>query len=465
MTDQPEWMTAEALTAAYRAGRLSPVEVTRHLLDRIGRIDPRLNAFNLVDGERSLAGAAASEARWRAGSPKGLLDGVPVAVKDILLVEDWPTLRGSKTIDKAGPWRDTAPAVARALDHGAVLLGRTTTPEYGWKGVTDSPLTGITRNPWNLEMTPGGSSGGSSAALAAGLVPLAFGTDGGGSIRIPCGFTGTVGIKPSFGRVPAWPLSPFGTVSHIGPMARTVRDCARMLQAIAQYDARDWFALPFSVPDYLGQLDRGISGRRIAYSRDLGFAEVHPAVAAVVEAAIHHLADAGAEVVEATPPMASPLEIFKAHWYTGAAFALGQLPPEKAALLDPGLREVIAAGQRYTLRDYQEAVAARGAYGVAMNAFMADFDFLVTPTLAVPAFTAGSIAPAGWDAENWLMWTPFTWPFNLTQQPAGTVPCGLTAEGLPVGLQVIGRMHDDTGVLQAMAAFEKRSPPPAFPEL
>ena len=202
----------------------------------------------------------------------GPLDGVPVSIKDILLTRGWPTLRGSKTVDPAGPWIDDAPAVARLRESGAVLLGKNTTPEFGWKGVTDSPLTGITRNPWNPAKTPGGSSGGGAAAVAAGMGPLTLGTDGGGSIRIPCAFTGLFGLKPSFGRVPAWPLSPFGTVAHIGPMTRSVHDAALLLNVVSQPDARDWLALPADARDYLEGLDDGVRGWRIAYSADLGYA-------------------------------------------------------------------------------------------------------------------------------------------------------------------------------------------------
>jgi aspartyl-tRNA(Asn)/glutamyl-tRNA(Gln) amidotransferase subunit A len=230
------FLSATELLDAYRKHALSPVEVTRAVLERIERLNPVLNAYNLVS-ERALDDAKVSESRWLAGQPKGLLDGVPVSIKDIILTKGWPTLRGSKTVDPKGPWNDDAPATARLREHGAVLVGKTTTPEFGWKGVTDSALAGITRNPWNSKKTPGGSSGGAAAALAAGMAPLAVGTDGGGSIRIPCSFTGLFGLKPSFGRVPAWPLSPFGTVAHIGPMTRSVADAALMLNVLALPDA------------------------------------------------------------------------------------------------------------------------------------------------------------------------------------------------------------------------------------
>ncbi|HYI86866.1 MAG TPA: amidase family protein, partial [Burkholderiales bacterium] len=262
--------TASELVEGFRKKTLSPVEVTRSVLARVEQLNSKLNAFCLVS-ETALEDAKASEARWTAGQPRGLLDGVPVSIKDIILTQGWPTLRGSKTIDPSGPWNDDAPATARLREHGAVLLGKTTTPEFGWKGVTDSPLTGITRNPWNTAKTPGGSSGGAAAAVAAGMGPLAVGTDGGGSIRIPCSFTGLFGIKPSFGRVPAWPLSPFGTVAHVGPMTRSVADAALMLNVLAQPDARDWHALPYDARDWRMGLDRGVADLRIAYSPDLGY--------------------------------------------------------------------------------------------------------------------------------------------------------------------------------------------------
>src|SRR5688572_5250092 len=286
--------TATELVAAYRARELSPVEETEATLQRIEVRDGELNAFCLVDPDSALADAGASEARWRTGEPAGPLDGVPVAVKDLLVTKGWPTLRGSTAIDPAGPWDDDAPVVAALRRSGAVIPGKTTTPELGWKGVTDSALTGVTRNPWDPAKTPGGSSGGSSAALAAGMVPLALGTDGGGSIRIPCAFCGLPGLKPTFGRVPAWPASPFGPVSHVGPMARTVADLALLLDVIAQPDARDWQQLPPATSASGAGLEDGVDGVRIAFSPALGHAAVDPEIAALVATAASAFAELGA---------------------------------------------------------------------------------------------------------------------------------------------------------------------------
>lgn len=461
-------LTAAEISASYSDRSLSPREVAAALLARIDRLDPQINAFCCLDRDETLRQAAQSEARWHAGAPLSPLDGVPVAVKDILLTRGWPTRRGSRTVDADGPFEIDAPAVARLREAGAVLLGKTTTPEFGWKGVTDSPLTGVTRNPWNPETTPGGSSGGSSAALAARFAPLALGTDGGGSIRIPAHFTGTFGLKPSFGRVPAYPLSLFGTLAHVGPMARTVRDAAMLLDVIAQPDDRDWYALPHATTDYAADLDRPVRGRRIAFSPRLGWVgHVDPEVAALVSAAAHRFVELGAHVEKIDPPLGDPTEVFRTLWWAGAGAVTAHLPPERRALLDPGLRAMADEAASITLAEYQMATLARADYGSRMRQFMADYDFLLTPSVPVPAFEAGRLTPLADDGNAWLAWTPFSYPFNLTQQPAASVNCGFTESGLPVGLQIVGQMFDDAGVLQAAHAYEEsephyRKPPPGF---
>ncbi len=448
-------LSATELLEGYRRHQLSPVEVTRAVLERIDRLNPVLNAFNLVS-ERALDDAKASETRWLAGQPRGLLDGVPVSIKDIILTKGWPTLRGSKTVDPKGPWSDDAPVTARLREHGAVLLGKTTTPEFGWKGVTDSPLTGITRNPWNAKKTPGGSSGGAAAALAAGLGALAVGTDGGGSIRIPCSFTGLFGLKPSFGRVPAWPLSPFGTVAHIGPMTRSVADAALMLNVLALPDARDWHALPCERRDWRSGLDDGVTDLRIAYSPDLGYAKVDAEVAEIVRKAVAVFTELGARVEEKSPGFANPDPIFRTQWFSGAAMLVNAIPAEKRKLVDPGLREVAEQGAKITAAEMHDAQMKRGALGMHMNLFHRDYDLLVTPTLSVAAFDVGLESPPG--KKRWIDWTPFSFPFNLTQQPAASIPCGLTRDGLPVGLHLVGPRYGDALVLRAARAFETARP-------
>ncbi len=323
--------SALTLLALYRSGDASPVEATRAVLDRIERFNPILNAFCHLAPDEALAAARASEARWQRGAPCGELDGVPVSVKDLILAAGWPTLRGSRTVDPAGPWDVDAPATARLREAGAVILGKTATPEFGCKGETNSPLTGITRNPWNPAKTPGGSSGGTAAAVASGMGPLSVGTDGAGSVRIPAAFCGNFGLKPSFGRVPAYPLSPMGTVAHLGPHAMSVADAALMMNVLKRPDARDWTSLPYDPADYTIGLDDGIRGLRIAFSPTLGYAKVDPEVAAAVAAAVAQLQALGAHVEAVDPGIDDPLEITIGLWFAGAHAIWSGLTPGAAA--------------------------------------------------------------------------------------------------------------------------------------
>jgi aspartyl-tRNA(Asn)/glutamyl-tRNA(Gln) amidotransferase subunit A len=286
--------------------------------------------------------------------------------------------------------------------------------------------------------------------------PLAVGTDGGGSIRIPCSFTGLFGIKPSFGRVPAWPLSPFGTVAHVGPMTRTVTDAALMLNVLAQPDARDWHALPYDARDWRMGLDGGVEGLRIAYSPDLGYAKVDAEVRQIVDDAVAVFSELGANVERKDPGFADPAPIFTAHWFSGAAFLMKGVKNQER--VDPGLREVAAQGAKITAEQLLEAQMKRGALGLHMNLFHRDYDLLVTPTLSIAAFDAGKEVADKMLQERWTDWTPFSFPFNLTQQPAASIPCGLTKAGLPVGLHLVGPRYADALVLRAARAFETARP-------
>ena len=458
MSDDLAFFSATELVAAYRDKRLSPLEAVEASLARIQAHNGLLNAFCLVDGESALASARESEARWAKGEPLGLLDGVPIAVKDIILTKGWPTLRGSKTIDADQPWDEDAPVTARLRESGAVLLGKTTSCEFGWKGVTDSPLTGVTRNPWNPELTPGGSSGGSAAAVASGMAPLAVGTDGGGSIRIPCGFTGLAGLKPSYGRVPAYPASPFGVLSHIGPMARCVADLALMLSVLARPDWRDIRALPADDRDWRDGIEDGVAGLRMAYSADLGHVRVDDEVAEITARAAQAFGGMGAVVETRDPEISHAGDCFRTLWYAGAAVALRKLSARQRRTMDPGLVEVAAEGAGFSALDVLGAENARAEIALVMAAFHRDYDLLLTPALPIAAFAAGVEVPPGSGMTRWPEWTPFSYPFNLTGQPAAVVPCGFTAGGLPVGLQIVGPRHQDALVLRAARAYEAAHP-------
>ncbi|MFD5554359.1 amidase [Streptomyces sp. NPDC127068] len=463
-------LSAVRMLEGYRTGEFSPVEVTEAVLRRAEEIQPAVNAFVRIDAERALDAARASTRRWRRGEPVGLLDGIPVTVKDLLPEHGVPTLRGSHSVDPAARLADPdAPAVARLREHGAVFTGRTTTPEFGWKAVTDSPLTGITRNPYDPGRTSGGSSGGSAAALAAGAGPLSVGTDGGGSIRIPAAFCGVVGLKPTHGVVPSYPPSAFGTLAQVGPMARDAADAALLLDVLSGADPRDWCAARPAPGGFRGPAAvEGVRGLRVAFSPTLGGqVAVRPGVAAAVRRAVEGLAGLGAYVEEADPDLADPVDAFHTLWFSGTAHLTRALSPAQVARLDPGLREARAAGAALSARDYLAATDVRAELGRRMGLFHRTYDVLVTPTLPVTAFTAGVEVPPGSGSRRWTGWTPFTYPFNMTTQPAATVPVGLDADGLPVGLQIVAaRFADETVLRLANALFEAGVagvPAPALP--
>ena len=451
--------TAIQLLGLYRSGEASPVEATQAVLQRIARLNPLLNAFCLIDEAAAMASARQSEARWQAHRRSGAgvlsLDGVPMSIKDLILTQGWPTLRGSKTVNPDQPWEVDAPVTARLREAGAVLLGKTTTPEFGCKGETNSLLTGISRNPWNPARTPGGSSGGASAAVSAGLGPLAIGTDGAGSVRIPAAFCGNVGFKPSFGRVPAYPLSPFGSVAHLGPHAMTVEEVALLMNAIALPDARDWTSLPFDGVDYLAGLKGGVKGLRVAYSPTLGYAKnVDPEIAAATAQAAKHLQDLGAVVEQVDPLTEDPLDISTGLWFAGAYQVWQTLNPSQQALTDPDFKSQAELGAQLDANAIHALTQRRGVLGSHLRQFMQRFDLILTPSTAVTAFKA---LPAGHSVMNsaaMLGWTPFSYPFNLSQQPAISLPCGLTLDGLPMGVQLVGTMFGDAKLLQAAQALQ-----------
>ncbi|CAA0126099.1 Acylamidase [Mycolicibacterium vanbaalenii] len=447
---------ATELIEGYRDKTISPVEATLAAFDAIEAYNQDVNAFVMVDVEGALAAAEASAARWYAGEPLGPGDGVPTSIKDVFLTRGWPTLRGSALIDAAGPWDEDSPCVARLRETGAVLLGKTTSPEYAWKGVTDSLTFGPTGNPWDPAVTAGGSSGGSASAVGLGMGPWSVGTDGGGSVRIPAAFTGTVALKPTFGLIPHYPASPFGTLAHSGPMTRTVRDTAALLDVITGFDARDWAAMPTPTGSFLDGLDGGVAGLRVGFSSNLGFVRNDPEVDAAVRAAVAVLADAGAVVEEVDPGFTDPVDAFHVLWFSGEAKVL-EVYGELAALAgraDPGLLRTAQIGASLSASDYLDAIAVRMQLGQLMGRFHQSYDVLVTPTLPLPAFPVGQDVPDGSSSPDWTSWTPYTYPFNMTQQPALSVPCGFTTAGLPVGLQIVGARHADALVLRVGQAYQ-----------
>ncbi len=447
-------MTAADLTARFASGALSPVEAATACLARAREVDATCNAFTRIDDSMALAAARASEARWRAGAPLGPIDGVPTTIKDIVWVKDWEVRYGTTAVPGVTATED-APAVALLRGAGAVILGLTTTPEFGWKAVTDSKLSGITRNPWNTARTPGGSSGGAAAAAAAGAGVLHLGTDGGGSIRIPSAFSGITGIKPTFGRVPAFPASPFGTVAHLGPMTRTIADTALMLDAMTARDTRDWFQNPLAFTP-CGQLaPRSLKGLRAGIWDVPAKGTVAPDVAARFKAAIAKLEAAGAIPVPITLPGEDIWELFNAHWYSGAAARLQAIPEDRHDVIEAGLREVAAEGARYSGTDLIRAGIKRALFGAAFDRLFETVDVVASPAIPITAFGAGLEVPEGSGLKRWTEWAGFSYPINLAQAPACVVPCGFGDDAMPVGLQLIGPRGGDAGVLAVALAFEQ----------
>jgi len=457
-------LSATQLIEQYRVKRLSPVDALNAALQQADKHNPIHNAFVLLDRESALRAARQSEGRWQRGTPLGRVDGIPTTVKDLILAKGWPTLRGSRTIDPNQKWEEDGATVARLREQGAVFLGKTTTPEFGWKGVTDSPLTGVTRNPWNTEMTPGGSSGGAAVAAALGMGWMHVATDGGGSIRIPAAFCGLFGFKPTWGIVPVHPHSPAWTLWHQGPISRNVTDAALMLSVITRPDSRDWYAVPSPGIDYTQNLDEGIRGRRIAYSRTLGYAVVDPEVARLVDEAVRRFESLGAQVEEIDFALEDPISIMQPLWAVALALAVAPMTAEQRAIMDPPLLDLAEPGFHLSALEYRQLEKARETFARRVIGLHPQYDLVITPQLATTAFAVNHEVPPGTHMQRWWQWSPFTYPFNLTQQPAATVPCGFASNGLPVAMQIVGAKFADHLVLKAARAYEREHPfvmPPA----
>jgi aspartyl-tRNA(Asn)/glutamyl-tRNA(Gln) amidotransferase subunit A len=451
--------TATKLAELIRTKQISPVEVMEATLRRITALNPRVNAFANLGADRAMAQAKQAEAALMGGGPIGPLHGLPTTIKDLAITKDLPTEFGTLMLKGNQPTEDT-PFVTRLQDAGAIVIGKTTTSEYGWKGVSESPLTGITHNPWKHGYNAGASSAGAGAAAAAGFGHLHQGSDGAGSIRMPSHFCGVFGLKPSFGRVPAYPVSTGDYTSHSGPMSRSVADAALMLEVMAGPHPLDHTSLEAWPANYMGRLHQGIKGKRIAYSPDLGHARVDPEVAALVKVAVARFTELGATVEEVPTPWAKDgPEMVRFFWPAHVARLAPKLK-QWANQMDPGLVACIEAGAKISVVDYLLWRERKMAYVSAINQWFEDWDFLLTPAVSVAAFPAELLMPKHWPSHewDWLSWAEFSYPFNMSWNPAASVPCGFTADGLPVGLQVVGRRFDDLGVLQAAAAFEAVQP-------
>lgn len=458
MTADFDAMTAVELRDRIARREISPVEVTRRALDKAQATQASLNAFFLLMPEEAMAAAKAAEQAVMRGDALGSLHGVPFSAKDLMAVAGQRFAFGSRCMADNVAAAD-APPVERAKRAGGILIGKTTTSEFGCKAVGDSPLTGITRNPWNLAKTPGGSSAGAAASVAAGITPIAFGTDGGGSVRIPASFTGLATIKGQFGRIPVWPVSATTTLAHVGPMARTVEDAALLFIASAGFDARDPYSVAGPVPDLLAACKADAKGLRIAYSPTLGYARPDAEVLRVVESAVKAFERMGCAVdlVERVFD-ADPVEIWSAEFYAGAGTRLRPFLETQRELIDPAVADILEQALRQDLRDYYGKVFERYALRDKLRPFFERYDILLSPVLPVTSLDTGKNVPDHLADRNLVSWVYYTYPFNLTGQPAASVCAGLASDGMPVGLQIVGRALGEYDVVRAAAAFERTQP-------
>ncbi len=468
-SEQIAYLSITSLVDKFRRHELSPVEATKAALSQIERHDSAINAFTLVTEDRALAAAKESERRWLNNEPLSAFDGIPLSVKDIFMVSGLPFRRGSLTTPTQ-PVAENAPIVDRVIEGGASIIGLTTTPEFGAGPVTISPLTGITRNPWDTTKGSGGSSGGASAGIAAGMGQVALASDAGGSARIPSALCGVVGFKGTGGRVPSYPTSAAGTMAVPGPITRSVEDAAIMLDALAKPDLRDVETLPLPESfSYSAQLSRrDLKPLRIAFTTTLNYAPLVDAeVADAVRKAALQFETLGAVVEEAHPQVSNPLDTFTTIFYAGISHALRNISPENYELLSEQVRDAVVKGRALPLVDYMAAQDQRRAFSRVMEAFFSDYDLLLMPTVATTAFDAERYVPKEFEhLGNTRSWTPFAYAMNLSQQPALTIPCGINQAGLPIGLQIVGPRFSDLLVLQAGYLFEQvRQPLPAWPKL
>jgi aspartyl-tRNA(Asn)/glutamyl-tRNA(Gln) amidotransferase subunit A len=457
LTDDLCQYSSAQLRQLYLKRIASPIDVASAILDRIDHLNPRFNIFSYIDPETTIEMARRSEARWQRGRPLGPGDGIPATIKDNMHVIGWPRRCGSLTIPETSKSSFDSACVARLREAGCVFLGKTTTPEFAWKGVTDSPLLGMTRNPWNPALTPGGSSGGAAVAAALGMGAWHLASDAAGSIRIPAAFCGVQGFKPTFGIVPNFPASPFSGLGHHGPLARDVSDLAAIMTVISRPDRRDATACPPGTIDFSVPLEDGLRGKMIGYVKG-GFG-TDPDIVELIDKALIEFERLGARIEEIELELSDARDQIENYWSVGCALLMDSIPPNEQGLVDPGIAERARRGRDMTAAHFRASELDRESLASSLNLLHEHHDFIVTPAVPVQAFPTGHDVPPGSDYHNWIDWTPFTYPFNLTQQPAISVACGLTAKRLPAGLQIVGPRFSDLSVLRAAQTFETACPP------
>ncbi len=462
-------MTGTLFVAAYELAEhfarrtLSPVELLHATLARAAEVQPELNPFRVLYGEEALDAARQSERRWISGAPLSPLDGVPIAIKDNQAVAGQTRMAGSRANEHTPVLTEDAPHVARLREAGAVFFARTNMPDSAWKAVTDSPLTGVTRNPWNPELTPGGSSGGAAVAVATGCCPIATGSDGGGSIRIPAAFTAIYGIKPTTGRIPG--ISEAPDITAIGPLTGTVADAALALSIMCRPDRSDPFTAGLAVPDFVAETKRGVAGLRVAVSSSCGCIPTGPWKFTALEQAARALADAGAYVEYVDPPIWNIRRAYVTICEVAFAAMAAGMSAERMALLDPGLIETARRGMMTPATVERQAQLERVRLAQSFIRFFIDYDLLLLPCVPIAPFTAGhninTPDPALY--PEWYDWTPYTWIFNAAKLPAASCPWGLDPAGLPQAVQLATPHFREDLLLRGSAALEAAMPADIHP--
>ena len=435
----------------YKEKLFSPLELAKEIINKINKDNTKINAYVFFDEEVILEQATISTLNYEKNLLRGSLEGVPISIKDLIVTKNMPTNRGTLTSSLSSKSDYDAPVVKKLKQQGAIIIGKTASPEFGHKGTTQSLKYGNTNNPWNLDLNAGGSSGGSSAAVAGGLGPASIGTDGGGSIRIPCSFCGLFGHKPTFGRIPAYPISPFGTIANLGPISRTVKDSGLIMNAIANSDIQDWHSLPNEKKDYTSYDGDLKKKYKIGYSKFWGMDKyfetnlMESEVLEKIEESIRSLKKSGLEILEIDSinwPH-NPLDVFLVMWQSGAANLARKISVKDSSNLEPSFSNFVEKGKQYTMFDFMDAEAKRAENALHLKKIFRNVDAIVGPTLPVLPFNSGQNVPVGFNEEQLFSWLPFTYPFNLTKNPASTINVNFSNSGLPIGLQVVADIYKD----------------------
>jgi Asp-tRNA(Asn)/Glu-tRNA(Gln) amidotransferase A subunit family amidase len=454
-------MSGLALGRAIASQEVSAVEVLDAIVACVEVVNPQVNAIVTLVTENAREEARAVDARVAAGETGGPLCGVPASIKDLIETKGIRTTFGSLLRQDFVPEHD-AVLVERVRAARCPIFAKTNTPDHGGKFAADNMVFGATNNPWDLSRSPGGSSGGAAAQVAAGMGPLAVGNDGGGSIRVPASMCGVYGLKPQFGRIPSWPRhNGWYTLNHEGPITRTVRDAAALLDIMAGPDDRDWLSLPDQPGSYLQACDGDVKGMRVAWSPTPGYGRVDPAVLERCQAAARTFEELGCIVEEASPHLPNVDQIFLGMIVPRLLVQFEQdFPPGFAEKLDPVVQSFLPLAEQMTTRDVFAAIYGEYAVHDLLVAFFQQYELLLTPTIATPPYASGIFGPSEVAGEP--ISSPlepfFTHPFNLTGQPAASIPVGFTDSGLPVGLQIVGRRFAEKTVLRASACFEAARP-------